>query len=229
MVYDSEQNLVRDFKNTFIISFNTTENFLILNEVDTSWGRVDLLAIHYDNIQFKIRKNLLQNKSIKPFTNLAAYAISYITENPYCNTEQLSKFLKVRNGKFIETIEILKDRGLIHLYKNNKLRARTIKNTYLIKEIQTFEAKINNWKRVINQAERHLWFTNSSYIVLPNISESVLAKVKNTCAEKGIGLIIQNNKDAFQIIKKPLNKKHIDSVFSWRLNESLVDGSLKYG
>jgi hypothetical protein len=229
MVYDSEKNLIEDFKRSFIGSLIRTENTLILDGIDTSWGRVDLLIIQYDHIKYLKRQSILKNKEIAPFTNLAAYAISYIIENPFCNSEQLRNFLKTKNGIFLETIDNLINRELIHSYSNNTFRAKALKNIYFIKQIQAFEAKLNNWKRAIDQAERHLWFTNSSYIVLPNISEFVKKKVKYTCTERGIGLILQNSHNRFKKVKRPPNKQHIDSILSWKLNESLIDGLVNNG
>jgi hypothetical protein len=169
---------------------------------------------------------LLNKQEIKPFTNLAAYAISYIIDNPYCKIDQLNNFLKTKNGIFLETIESLENRGLITVSKNKTFRAKAKKDTYFIKQIKAFEAKLNNWQRAIDQAERHLWFTNSSYVILPNISQLVKTKVRNKCTEHGIGLIIQNSKESFKVEKQPPIKHHIDSILSWKLNELLIDGIL---
>ncbi len=229
MVYDSEKNLVRDFKRSFIRSIKRTDSILILDEIETSWGRVDLLIIHYDHDNFLKRQSALKTKDIKPFTNLAAYTISYIIDNPFCTSDQLRKFLKSKNGVFLETIENLLNRDLIYYYKNDTFRAKALSKIYFIKQIQAFEAKLNNWKRAVDQSERHLWFTNSSYIVLPNISDFVKNKVKYSCSERGIGLILQSTQNSFSVIKHPPNRRHIDSILSWKLNESLIDGIIQNG
>ncbi|GAB4333333.1 MAG: hypothetical protein Kow0037_11610 [Calditrichia bacterium] len=229
MIYDTEKKLVKDFKNTFIKSLKGNNNIFILEEVDTSWGKADLLVIKYNYNIFQKRQQELREEKIIPFTNIAAYAINFIIDNPFCTQKELKKFLKVKNGIYLETIQNLLNRGLIYSYKNNSLRARSFKKTYFIREIQTYEVKLNKWKKVIEQAERHLWFTNSSYIVLPSISYTLVEKIKKACTEKGIGFILQDSKKTFKIIKQPPNKKHLDSVFSWKLNESLIDGTLING
>lgn len=225
MVYLTENMLVKDFKKSFTASLISTDGILLLEEVKTSWGIVDILAIKYDSKKLSRRRELIDKKKFRSFTNITSYAITHIIENPYLTIEELSNHLKIKNGLLNETIENLLDRGLINYYRNGKLRATSVSNNYVIKEILAFEAKLNNWKKAVNQSERHLWFTNSSFVVLPEPSETVLSRVQQSCTEKGIGLVLQVGKHKFQIIKQPLYKKHIDSIISWKLNEALVDGS----
>lgn len=225
MVYLTEDNLIRDFKKSFINSFTNVDGWLILEENKTNWGIVDILAIKFDSEKLLKRKKNITSKKIEKFTTLASYAITQIIQHPYITSEKLSSFLKIKNGLLNDTIQNLLNRKLIIQYSKGKLRANSIKDIYLIREIIAFEAKLNNWKKAVEQAERHLWFTNSSFIVLPTLSEKVISRVVKTCSEKGVGLILQSNKNNFEVLKQPLYKKHLDSILSWKINEALVDGS----
>lgn len=224
MMYLSEKMLIKDFKKTFKRSFLTGNNYLLFEEVKTSWGIVDVLAINFNEEKLLKRKNKLRGRKISKFTNIMSYAITYVIKNPYLSIEELGKHLKIRNGLLLETVENLNARGLIHCYKNNRLRAKSVTENYVINEISAFEAKLNNWRQAVNQAERHLWFTNSTYVVFPELSPNVSNKVKHACTEKGIGLIVKVN-NSFEVLKNPLYKKHIDSIISWKMNEAIVEGS----
>lgn len=225
MVYLTENMLVKDFKKSFTSSLISTDGILLLEEIKTSWGVVDILAIKYDSKKLARRREIIAKKEVKSFSSISSYAITHIIENPYLTVEELGNHLKIKNGLLHETIENLVARGLINYFGNGKLRTKSVSNNYVIKEILAFEAKLNNWEKAVNQSERHLWFTNSSFVVLPNLTKTVLTKVQKTCNEKGIGLVVQIGKRNFQIIKQPLYKKHIDSIISWKINEALVDGS----
>lgn len=228
MAYLTENMLVKDFKKTFRSSLGSnlalTEDFKILEEIKTNWGIVDILVIKYDTKKLERRRRLIKNK-VASLSNISIYAIAHIIENPYLTIENLGKHLKIKNGLLLKVIKNLTDRDLINCFNNGGLRAKPYKDNYVIKEILAFEAKLNNWKKAVIQSERHLWFTNSSFVILPELSKTVLSRVQEACNEKGIGLIVQVGERNFQIQKKPLYKKHIDSIIYWKINEALVDGS----
>ena len=226
--YNSEKDLVDDFNRVYIETLQKGRDVLILRETNTNWGVVDILSIHYNKTNLIHRRKSMGN-TILDLTNLAAYAISYLSDINITTVNDLSNYLKVKNGPLTQIIEILTKRGLVYVYKNGKIRARTKSKTFVIKDILAFEAKISNWKKAIDQAERHLWFTNSSFVVVPNYTKSTLDKIIPECTNHGIGLIVQTDENSFKVFKDPLHMPHINSFFSWKLNEMLVDRSISDG
>ncbi|MCP3686730.1 MAG: hypothetical protein GY861_29175 [bacterium] len=226
--YDSEKKLVDDFNRAYIKTLRKGRNVLILPEINTNWGIADILSIHYDKSKLTQRCKAINGTPLD-FSNLSAYAMTYLSETPIAAVEDLSNYLKVKNGPLIQVIDILTSRGLVYVYKNGRIRARKRSKAFVIKDILAFEAKISNWKKAIDQAERHLWFTNSSFVVVPNLTRSTIDKINIECSGRGIGLIIQSGNKSFKIIKEPLRKSRIDSFFSWKLNELLIDRSISNG
>ncbi|MFA5375530.1 MAG: hypothetical protein WC455_07235 [Dehalococcoidia bacterium] len=228
--HDSEQLLVDDFTKVYGKTLQRGEGVLILNEIKTAWGIVDILAIHYNKAKLLKRCESI-NKMPPVFSNLSAYAMVYLSENPVCTVQDLGNYLKTNNGPLSQVLETLRSRGLINIYKNGNVRICTKDKTFVIKDILAFEAKISKWKRAVEQAERYLWFTNSSYIIVPNFTSSTINAIRLECANRGIGLIVQSRSksQSFRIIKEPLYKVRIDSFFSWKLNELLIDRSISNG
>ena len=91
MVYKTENRLVRDFKKSFMSSITSSDGLILLEEVKTNWGIVDILAIRYDSQKLEHRRKIIKGKRIQNFTNITSYAISHIIEKPYLTLEELDR------------------------------------------------------------------------------------------------------------------------------------------
>ncbi len=225
---NSEQALVKAFNRTYDQTLQKGQSFLILTEAKTNWGIADILSIHYDKSKLCSRCKEA-NISQPEFSNLAAHAMAFLSGKGNVAVSELGNHLRTRNGNLSQVIDILVGRGLAYAYKNGTVRARTKANTFAIKDILAFEAKISNWRRAVLQAERHLWFTNSSFIIVPNVTRPTIDKIRHECTSRGVGLIAQTGTTSFKLVSEPIKKRRLDSFFSWKLNEILIDRSIGNG
>ena len=85
---------------------------------------------------------------------------------------------------------------------------------------------MTNWKYVIEQAERHLWFSNQSFILLPELSEDIQQKAKELAHRRGVGVAVTNNHKIIFKIKNRKNKL-INTPLLWEINEGIIDGKFK--
>lgn len=111
-------------------------------------------------------------------------------------------------------------------FKDDKVKLKPAKDILVIKRIRVVEAKLSNWKYVIDQAERHLWFSNESYILLPNHSKHILEQAQKSCIDYGIGMVtLVNGKVKYcNRIKK---QRLVNTPLLWELNERIIRGELK--
>ncbi|MCX6143337.1 MAG: hypothetical protein NTZ35_08965 [Ignavibacteriales bacterium] len=226
MKYDTEYELVERFIGDLAQSNSTTDQWILLREMKSDWGVVDLLAIRFNGEMLAKRRNEILGPMIVPFSSLAAYAMVFLIDHRTMTISDLGSFLKAKNGRLRQVLDQLIERNLVIRHKTDSIRARAISTTFMIKDILAFEAKLSKWQSAITQAERHLWFTNSSFVVLPHLSASVYGKALAACTDRGVGLITSNESGLFKVAKEPLHKDRIESHFAWKINESLVDGSL---
>lgn len=222
MRYDSETDLVNDFCRSFIQSLPKNRRYVVLNEVETTWGIVDVLIVAVRENAMLRRRKELSYTAIPPITNHAALSLVWLEKNPRADIDALSDFLRTCNGTALATAEQLEQRRLIHLYRNGAIQMRTLRDIFIVGEIFAFEAKLRKWQTVVKQAERHLWFTNSSYVVMPGLRNDMRKRVTVACKSKGLGFITMETQDHFKLHQKPLRKNHNDSYFRWKLNEFLV-------
>lgn len=223
--YDSEKELVNDFNKAYINTLRKGKNVLILPEINTNWGIADVLSIHYDKSKLTKRCETITSTPLD-FSNLAAYAMTYLSESLTTTIEDLGDYLKVKNGPLAHVLDILISRGLVYVYKDGTVRSRMLTKCFVIKNILAFEAKISNWKRAIDQAERHLWFTGNSFVIVPGLTRTTVQKINFECSRRGIGLIVQSGNKSFKVVREPIRKSCTDSYFSWKLNELLIDRSI---
>ena len=55
------------------------------------------------------------------------------------------------------------------------------------------------------------------------MSSDISKKITFYCKKAGIGLVLQESKDSFKTVSKPIGRGLLDSYISWKFNELLVD------
>jgi hypothetical protein len=223
MSYPTETDLVENFKKRFLEVLPKSKNFVALREVNTTWGIVDLLVVAVRQGVMLRRQSELGKITAPPLTNHAALSLVWLQNRRHSDISSLGDFLRICRRTAKITAENLAQRGLVRLHKNGAIHLRSPRQTLIIDETFAFEAKLRKWQKVVDQAERHLWFTNSSYVVMPQLRCETLKTVSSACKKRGIGFITMETCDRFSIQQKPPNTDHVDSHFKWKLNEFLID------
>jgi DNA-binding MarR family transcriptional regulator len=190
--------------------------------METTWGIVDILIIAVRKNALLRRRKELSYTEMPLITNHAALSLVWLEKNPRTDVVALSDFLRMRNGTAVATAEQLKQRRLIHFYRNGAIQMRRRRDIFIISEIFAFEAKLRKWQTVVKQAERHLWFTNKSYVVMPCVRNDMRKRVTIACKRRGLGFITMEAQDHFKLHQEPLRKDHNDGYFRWKLNEFLL-------
>ena len=117
--------------------------------------------------------------------------------------------------KCLESIEKLYDAGLIER-KQGQWKPKPLKETYSVKRLISIEAKMKEWKTLLNQADANQWFASESYALssVKNPRESTINKFK----DYGIGLYSLSNQ---RLVKLNEAKKQSlpKSYMSWMFNE----------
>lgn len=219
-MYSSEQHLLADFSSAYKRISSSDVSFF--QEVWTNFGVPDLIVISYDRDKLQRRNQAMRNRSNGIlFPKQAGFAMCHISNEKETTIEELGEYFSLSQSQTRSLLMALEGRGLV-TYRD-KGRIAPLPETLIVNEIQTYEAKLTDWKRAIAQAERHLWFTRDSYVLMPEMSAPVLNKVIRHCASTGIGLICQSKDSRFAVVHEPAEEGFQNSYMSWILNEMLVD------
>lgn len=152
-------------------------------------------------------RNVLNNIDFKIFENLRQHQGLTSTEL-FKNTNHNYKVL-------LQSIEKLYDAGLVER-KQGKWKPKPLSETYSVKRLVSIEAKMKEWKTLLNQADANQWFASESYALssVKNPRESTISKFK----DYGVGLYSLSNQ---KLVKLNEAKKQSlpKSYMSWMFNE----------
>lgn len=153
------------------------------------------------------QRNLLNNTDFKIFENIRHYK--------GLTSEEMFKTTNHNYKTLLQSIEKLYDAGLLER-KQGKWKAKSLSETYSIKRLVSIEAKMKEWKTLLNQADANQWFASESYALssVQNPRESTINKFK----DYGIGLYSLSNQ---KLVKLNEAKKQSlpKSYMSWMFNE----------
>lgn len=217
-MFSTEKELV----DNFLVKESRKTNTKIFVELETNYGRPDIVVVSYNKT---ILNNRVNSYVDVPFDRLHSYALTFLYKKRWIRIENLRDFLNISDRRVEKMLEQLASRGLIEM-KNNLIKINKNKDILAINRIKVFEAKLSNWKYVVEQAERHLWFTNESSVLIPALSEETLLKCEELCKMTGIGLSISKDKKIIKKIHTP-KKVLINTPLLWEINERLIEESIR--
>ncbi len=222
MFWTSEAEMVTAFVNSVKSqNRNPDNNVIVLQEADTNYGRPDVMVIEYDTAVFQ-RRNISASSIIEKssFSSECAYAMSYLSQREWTGFEYLQQFLNCRKNKLHSIIDNLAMRDLIRICKES-VCSRSLDENFALRRVLVFEAKISKWRDAISQAERHLWFTGASYVILPDERRTILDKALHECAQRGVGLISFSVDGSLAYLTEPPDMKIYNTYLSWLINEQV--------
>ena len=156
---------------------------------------------------WKKERNILNNIDFKIFENLRQHRGLTSTE--------LFKKTNHNYKVLLQSIEKLYDAGLVERTQG-KWKPKPLSETYSVKRLVSIEAKMTEWKTLLNQADANQWFASESYALssVKNPRESTINKFK----DYGIGLYSLSDQKLvkFNEAKKQSLPK---SYMSWMFNE----------
>ncbi|WP_214709407.1 MULTISPECIES: hypothetical protein [unclassified Exiguobacterium] len=212
-MFNTEKELV----DSFVVHESKKKNTKIFVELETNYGRPDIVVVKYHP---HIIEKRIEKKYDSPFSRIHSYALTFLYNKRWIRTEKLRDFLNVNDNQISKIVINLENRGLIEK-RSHLIKIKKNEDILAIKSIKCVEAKLTNWKYVIEQAERHLWFTNESLVLLPTLSEDILFKCEELCKKTGVNLIVSGNKEITTKVYTN-NKKLINTPLLWEINERLI-------
>ena len=189
------------------------ENQKIFHELKLGYGIPDVVVTHFktpldlrsaylDHFDILLLDLIIRNKEID--------------FDLIINITRSSK-IKIKNSlsKLIQEGFVLNDKGL---YKPNKPYKSVLTQTVAI------EAKLYSWKRALNQAYRYKWFSENSFVFLPE--ENIGPAEKNIEMFKKLEVGLASVcKDSINVIYAPSPSIPICSTMNAVLNEHVLQWS----
>lgn len=209
-----ENDFVRDFLKANRLFEDKNLDYCILTETITESGIPDIIVVSWekDNLpKWNPTRRTLEKNDLKILHFIAtkrSRGVSYRT---------IEKKLGFTEKQILQTIRKLEGAELI-IRSDNKVVIKDIERNFFLKNIIAIEAKLKNWKKVVEQATLNMIFSSKSYILIPE------HRAKNTnyfdhLSE--LGLITFDGKQV-KVTKKAKSNQLPVSYHSWLINEHIV-------
>jgi len=219
-MFKTEKDLVEKITNNLLanrvtgFSFSVQENQKIFHELKLGYGVPDVVVTHYTT------PSVLRSAYLNHFDILV---LDLITREQRISLESIysitrSSKLKIKStlSKLIQEEFILSNEN--GLYQTNKPYHSVLTQTVAI------EAKLYSWKRALNQAYRYKWFSEHSFVFLPeeNIGPAERNIEMFKKLEVGLASVC---KDSINVIYAPSPSSPVSSIMNSVLNEHVLEYS----
>lgn len=218
-MFKTEKDLVNKITNNLLanrvigFSFLLDENQKIFHELKLGYGVPDVVVTHYTTPSY------LRSAYLEHFDLLLLDLIIRKKEIDLALIIHTTKSSKRRIKSSL--LKLIKEEFVVidnDLYKPNKPYQSVLTQTVAI------EAKLYSWKRALNQACRYKWFSEHSFVFLPE--ENIGPAEKNIAMfkkfEVGLASVC---KDSINVIYAPCPSPPICSTMKAVLNEHVIQWS----
>lgn len=183
----------------------------VLVETFAEIGIPDVLIILWDKRHhegWRPERNTLQKNDLKIVHFISSFGQKGIEE------EEIVNKLCFSSHQLRKSITNLQNADLITV-RHGHIKIKNFNRNFFVRKIISIEAKMNDWKTAINQAQLNQNFSSHSYLLLPKekVSENVLAACSNE-----MGLLTYDGQKS-SIRRKAVRSNIPSSYFSWMLNE----------
>jgi len=188
-----------------------------IDEVDSSFGVVDLLFYKFNNQYIQKRKDVSPVtssdviKTLLFIKNKKTFSISYLRKNLPYSEERIKKIL----------LTSLINHGFVK--KLDKKNFETIFNYKIgLKKALAIELKLKDWKGGLCQAYRYKWFSEVSYLALYHKFSNPAKKNLDLFREYNVGLMEIFDNENIKIIFKPKVEKPFSKNVRAIASENLI-------
>lgn len=218
-MFKTEKDLVKNITNNLLanrvvgFSFSLDENQKIFHELKLGYGVPDVVVTHYTT------PSDLRSAYLDYFDILL---LDLIIRKKEIDLELISTTTRSSKIKIkTSLLKLIKEEFVINeneLYKPNKPYRSVLTQTVAI------EAKLYSWKKALNQAYRYKWFSEHSFVFLPEENIGPAKKNVEMFQKFEVGLA-SVCKDSINVIYAPSPSTPICPTMNAVLNERVLQWS----
>lgn len=221
MMYKTEKDLVDNITkiiNSGKISgflFSNKDNRKIFTELNLGYGIPDIVITHYKSIESNRTDylSIFDISILRTINNLKEVSLEGI-----CNVSRTSKVQTRLSLQKLLSQELVAT-------KNDVFKPDKLYKSYITESI-AIEAKLRSWKQALKQAYRYKWFSERSFVFLPEEAIEPAKKNLELFYEFGVGLASVNKKRGITVLYNPKTVTPISPDMSALLNECLLSATV---
>jgi len=216
--WPSEKNMVAAAVNQ--LRATSSGDSLVLEEFRTSFGLPDILHVCFDARKLTARM-VTHPRARTSITKDSARLISLIGHRGPLDERNAAELLGFAMARFRAAITPLLMRGLV-CQEIGKIRILNEDEGFVLNRIATYEAKLKAWTKAIDQAQRHLWFADETFVLMPALSQRIRSRLIPACSTAGVGVATLED-GVLSTIFEARQSSPSRTWLSWYLNELVFD------
>ncbi len=199
--------------------WSSVRGCVIIEQVSTSFGVPDVAVLRFDEEAAGRRARSLVARSARLELAAARLIAGIDRSTQPIKMEASRSFVGQTKKVFQRALQCLVDRNLLLIDGEWLL---PISGGFVLTEVTIYEAKLSDWTRALEQAHRHLWLTDQSFILMPPLAAEREARISTKCRHFGVGLAVFEG--GCLRIRIPCSGSYLArNAVSWLLNEAVVD------
>ncbi|MGK2860245.1 MAG: hypothetical protein ACSLFQ_23865 [Thermoanaerobaculia bacterium] len=185
---------------------------VVLQEVVLPTGVPDAIAVLLKNRDFAMVEERL---GLGP-NDLRLF--QHISNVGQTSVDDLALALRWGTTDLRRAVTALEAAGLVH-ETTRRVRARSLADVFLARQIIAIEAKMTDWKRALDQAIGNTWFASHSYILLPE--RPLKREIVSAAMRFGIGILTYDG-EVTKTKLRAIARRLPASYGSWLVHESAL-------
>jgi hypothetical protein len=199
--------VVQQFLSTYRPRVSAGNRMSIFREPAVPSGFPDLVAVTWREREAFAWTDARRKLSVNDLRLLHLLATS--GPQPVERLAALS-FMRLRSS-----LRLLSGLGLVR-ERRDRWSATPLRESFAVRAIISFEAKVSDWVGAIEQAWMNRWFASESYILLPRLPRS--AAVLASATARGVGVWLAGSRRPLLKAQRSIERQPV-SFASWLFNE----------
>ncbi|WP_420390534.1 hypothetical protein [Marinobacter sp.] len=212
--FKSEKDLVDLFR-AKQTCHRSLKNYSAVTEFECTHGIADVVL-------YELKKNWSENSAIGEINPGWVYSLRAI---PYRKEFTLDYFGSVSGLSARLARKALKEFELAGFCEQKAKNGRWIKTRQpqvIARNISSFEAKLKNWRKALEQAYRYKEFSDQSWVIMDECHISPALERIQEFSERNIGLASINTNGTFKVHSKAMKESPRSTLNNWTANAKLA-------
>jgi len=195
----------------FSASRNLETRTVILNEVSLGYGVADIVVAE---------TSTAHEVNPRELTSADLFVYDCVANCPGQDFVGLASSTKIQSKTLKQALTRLEACCYVEAWDDKFYNAKEYEFCY--SESVAIEVKLTNWRRALRQAHRYKWFSERSFVCIPEDNASQAVKHLDTFRQLSVGLMTLTQSGTLSIIFEPDAEKPINTVMKMMLNEELL-------
>jgi hypothetical protein len=212
--FKSEKELVDLFRSKQV-SHRSLRNYSAITEFECTHGIADVVL-------YKLKKNWSNHSAIGEINPRWVYSLRAMPYRKEFTLDFFSSITGLSAGLAVKALKEFELAGFCEKKASNNAWIKTKQPQVITRNISSFEAKLKNWRKALEQAYRYKEFSDQSWVIMDECHISPALERIQEFSQRNIGLASINTNGTFKVHSKATRERPRSLHNIWTANAKLA-------